>query len=294
MPRINESVIGDDWKSTVKKNELVTREPINYTPQDGISSDTPEGNLSTSVDESGGVVESPTPPPDIKPSNNPDVDNILNTMKKKGYKILTRPYEMNIVGVRRQYEGQKYSNQFKDDLFVIYKVDASEKWVIRKYNISTMPGFYYGKNGGPLGFTVNKSGTGPYRFQPGTINVKQSNKMQSKKGIGIMMEAQYIGAYKLGAYHNKPALINFGKLKFYRDKSDSEFIKYTSDNGRGVTGMHLHLGFPGGTSVNNWSEGCQVFSNEKQLIEFASLCKEHVNRYGNRFNYTLLLERDLN
>jgi hypothetical protein len=294
MPRINESVIGDDWKSTVKQNDLVTRESIDYASQDGISSDTPVGNLSTSVDESGGIAgESPTPPPDIQPSNNPDVDSILNTMKKKGYKILTRPYEMNIVGIRRQYEGQKYSNQFRDDLCVIYKVDASEKWVIRKYNISTMPGFYYGKNSGS-DFIRNKSGQGQYRYQPGTINVKQSNKMQKRGGVGIMMEAQYIGAYELGTYQNKPALRNVGRLKFYRDKSDSEFIKYTSDDGRGVTGMHLHLGFPGGSSVDNWSEGCQVFASEKQLNEFASLCREHVNRYGNRFNYTLLLDRDVN
>ena len=293
MPRINKSVVGDDWKSTVTTNDLASSEAIDYTPQDGISTDTPPGDLSTGVDSTGGVTDSP-PPQDIQPSNNPDIDSILNTMKRKGYRILTRPYELNIVGIRRQYEGQKYSNQFKDDLCVIYKVDTTEKWVVRKFNISTMPGFYYGKNGGPLGFSVNKSGTGPYKFQSGTINVKQSNKMQSRGGVGIMMEAQYIGAYQLGTYQSEPALRNIGTLKFYRDKSDGEFIKYTSDNGRGVTGMHLHLGFPGGSSVNNWSEGCQVFANKKQLNEFASICKEHVNRYGNRFNYTLLLERDIN
>jgi hypothetical protein len=57
--------------------------------------------------------------------------------------------------------------------------------------------------------------------------------------------------------------------------------------------MLIHVGTPGGTNVDNWSEGCQVFANIDELNKFFGLCQEHKNRYGNKFHYTLMLERDL-
>lgn len=278
--------LGDSWKSTVNRNPI-SFEPITFNPQPGISTDTPVSDkpLTPYVDSNGSQVNpqagnNVTPP--ITPSNNPDVDVILKTMTRKGYKILTRPYEVNIVGIRRQYEGNTYTNSFKDDLYAIYKVDATDKWVIHKYKISTMPGFYKG---------VEVSG----HFKPnasGTINVKQSNMMLGRGGMGILMEAQYLNIYRLGTHLGAPAMITTGPQKFYRDSSPGNVIKYTG-KGTGWAGMFIHKGYPGGGSVNNWSEGCQVFSTGGELSQFFQVCENHKSRYGNSFNYTLMLERDL-
>ena len=306
--RINNPQLGDSWKSTVQENELATQEPVDYKPQDGISTDTPSptsGDLTTSSNPDTGsqnennIASDPGP---IQPSNNPDVNVILATMKQKNYVILNKPYQMNIVGIRRQYEGMKYSNAFKDDLYLIFKIDSSEKWEIKKYAISTMPGYYKAvevqtKEG-------KKMKNAGYKLKPGesftgntpngeAIDVKSTSIMQGRGGAGILMNAQYIDIYEISEHSGKPAMKTGGrKQKAYRDKSPGDTIKYTSQN-EGNFAMYIHRGYAGGVSVNNWSEGCQVFSKESELQDFFKWCNMHKDKYGNRFNYTLMLERDL-
>lgn len=286
--RITNSQIGDSWKSTVHKNEMVN-EKIDYKSKDGISSDVPSGELSTYMDsvsdtkiinpQSGNSI---TPP--ITPSNNPDVDRILSLMSSKNYVILNRPYEVNIVGIRRQYEGMKYSNSFMDDLYVIYKTDSSNMWNINKFKISTMPGFYVGTETGNK-FIPDYSGKSK-------VNIKQSKMMLNRGGIGILMEAQYLKIYTIGSHLGSPAMITTGPQKFYRDSSPGNTIKYTN-SGSAWAGMFIHKGFPGGSAIYNWSEGCQIFSSESELNKFFEICNNHKNKYGNSFNYTLMLDKEL-
>ena len=288
--RVCDGQIGDTWKSTVKPNESTTKEATDFKPQSGNSTDTPDGQL-TPYTDSNGAVQNPaenTPPPPVTPSSNPDVNKIITGMQKKGYKIMTRPYECNIVGIRRQYEGQKYSNAFKDDLFLFFKTDNTDKWETYKFKITTMPGFYsaYEKDGKPK---VDKTGKSP--------NVKQLPLMLKRgtppnNGQGILMEAQYLNIYSIGEHCDAPAMKTLGEQMFYRDNSPGDVIKYTG-KGKGYAGMLIHRGYPGGATVNNWSEGCQVFSTEGELTKFFNLCQEHKNKYGNKFHYTLMLERDL-
>jgi hypothetical protein len=285
--RIADGQLGDAWKSTVTDNTHTKREPIDYKSVKGNSTDTPAGDQSTYVDEKGNVVDPSVNLPknqSIEPTNNPDVDKIINTMIKKGYKIFTRPYEANIVAIRRQYEGQKYSNAFKDDLYLIFKIDNTENWEIYKFKISTMPGFYQ----------VDENGK---KNKNGKFNIKQSAKMLGRgkapnNGIGILKEAQYINLYKIDKHIGAPAMKTLGNQLFYRDNSPGDTIKYTGE-GVGFAAMYIHKGYPGGSEVSNWSEGCCVFSNATQLEKFFSLCEEHKNRYGNVFSYSLMLERDL-
>lgn len=288
--RIADGQIGDGWKSTVKENEQLSKEPVDFKSQSGNSTDTPDGQLTSYIDENGNVqnpAENTTPGP-ITPSSNPDVNRIISAMQKKGYKIMTRPYECNIVGIRRQYEGQKYSNAFKDDLFLFFKVDNTDRWETYKFKISTMPGYYsaFEKDGD---IKVDKTGKSP--------NIKQSPIMLKRgtppnNGQGILMEAQYLNIFAIGQHSGAPAMKALGPQKFYRDNSPGDIIKYTG-RGQGYAGMLIHRGYPGGTAVNNWSEGCQVFAKESELMKFFSLCEKHKNTYGNKFHYTLMLERDL-
>ena len=286
--RICEPQIGDKWKSTVKTNDIVDKEPVDFKSQSGNSTDNPPGTLTTSVDSNGNVQgDNITSAPPITPSNNPDVNKIITAMQKKNYTILTRPYEMNIVGIRKQYEGMKYSNAFKDKLYLVYKTDTTDAWAINNFTITTMPGFYIGNENGNK-FIGNKKGT---------INVKQSKMMLSRgtapnNGMGIMMEAQYLNIYAIGEHCGAAAMKTLGPQKFYRDNSPGDTIKYTGQ-GTGVAGMLIHKGYPGGYAVDNWSEGCQVFSREEELNKFFSLCEEHRKLYGNKFHYTLMLEKDL-
>lgn len=128
-------------------------------------------------------------------------------------------------------------------------------------------------------------------------NVKQSSVMLSRgtppnNGMGILMEAQYLNIYQIGEHCGAPVMKTLGEQKFYRDNSVGDVIKYTGQ-GKGYAGMLIHRGYPGGSAVNNWSEGCQVFSSEAELKKFFEICEEHRKRYGNKFHYTLMLERDL-
>lgn len=285
--RIADGQIGDKWVSTVGPNKNTTSDPINYKAKDGNSTDTPDGDLTTHVDENGNVITGTDQSSEVGRSDNPDVQKIIAAMQKKGYKILTKPYEMNIVAIRRQYEGMLYSNSFKDDLHLIYKTDDSNNWVITKYKISTMPGFYKAKE-------VNGK---PRHDESSNLNVKQLPLMLKRgtapnNGQGILMEAQYLNIYEIGEHIGTKAMKSKGPQKFYRDNSPGNVIKYTG-KGEGYAGMLIHRGYPGGSAVNNFSEGCQIFSNSNDLNSFFDLCEKHKSRYGNNFNYTLMLERDL-
>jgi len=265
--RIANGQIGDAWKSTVKGNETSSSQSIDYRAKDGLATDTPTGQLST-VSTENGVVNVAADPGPINPSTNKDAIRIIETMKKKGYKILTRPYEMNIVGIRRQYEGMNYSNKFVDSMYLIFKTDDSDKWEIKQYPCSTIPGYYPGSKA----YLIKEFG-----------------------GVGILKPAQYLNTYAIGVYSAKqpaPAMVTLGTQKAYRDKTTGPKITYSSEN-EGYFGMFVHRGYPGGVSVDSWSAGCQVFSKEAHLMDFFKYCNMHKDKYKNVFNYTLMEERDL-
>jgi len=317
--RITDSQIGDSWTSTKSENVVSTdgvttggaptSESVDYTPTDGNSTDKPvpeSGDLTTSSDTLGTLNKNniATDPGKIQPSNNKDVDRILNTMKKKKYAILSRPYEVNIVGIRKQYEGERYSNAFKDDLYLLFKTDDTDKWEIKKYPISTMPGYYQALE--VKTSEGHKFRLAGYRLKPGesfigntkdgkAIDIKSTSEMQRRGGMGILKPAQYLDAYYINRFCGDKAMWTKGAQMFYRDTSKGPIIKYTSE-GAGGAGMFIHAGYfqsyPSIT-VDNWSEGCQVFSKKVDLDDFFKWCEIHKSKYGDAFNYTLMLERDL-
>jgi hypothetical protein len=276
--RVNIPQLGDSATG------FATTESVDYVPMSGVSTDTPDGQLTTSSNSQGQIEQFPDAQPIMIPSDNPDISRILAAMKKKGYTIFTRPYELNIIGVRNQYQGERYSNAFKDEIYAIYKTDNTDNWIINRFRCSTMPGYYSAKvvNG-----KLQKDSTGQ------SPSVKESSVMQSRGGMGILMEGQYINLYEIGSHSGRPALVTGGRpQKFYRDNSKGDIIKFTS-SGQGSVGMYIHRGFPGGIAVNNWSEGCQVIPSQNEINKLFSLCEKHRSLYGNRFSYTLVTGRDL-
>jgi hypothetical protein len=159
---VTEGTKGDKWASTVEDNKLTTKEEVKFKPVEGPSNatfDKPPVNAQTPVAKEDlkpdttvntgvtpisltpSVSETTPDGPIVEGERNPDVDVLIQLLKNKNYKIYDRPYEMNIVSVRNQClsKGQNYTNDFCDDIYIFYR-DELNKWHIKKYKYSTMPG----------------------------------------------------------------------------------------------------------------------------------------------------------
>lgn len=295
---------GDKWKSTVEENEVT----VNYyvPPPRPVQPDAePEGR--TTTDENLG--ESPAnnieqdPGEPIGDTAPIEIAAILKHMQNNNMVIYQDPYKMNIVGVRNHYPGQNYSNKFIDKIYLIYKETRDGDWKYQSHPISTMPGVY---------FTVKEkhftdgNGNVKYpalaKYNNKKITMKKYCSIIRKKGVGILMEGQYVNLYEIGKHCGAKAMKNRagedGNQYAYRDQDwDNELsITYSSSKDKGWHAMYIHKGYSGtgvGKTVGNWSEGCQVFNSEKDLNSFFDKCEIHKGKYGNVFTYTLMTGRDV-
>jgi len=277
--RIQDGQIGDKWKTTKTGVSDFSggndSEPIDFGPKAAIA---PEGNLteaSGSQDPNQPDTEQREIPPASSESND-DGLYILLQLKRLNYEIYSRPYEMNIVGIRYQNSGDPYSNKFIDRLYLIYKNDQGSlkaHW----YPISTVPGKY--------GSSKSK-----------TLH-KDLPKMKERGGLGILQPAQYKNSWTISDYHGEKCL-RPGKQKFYRDTNTGvDKITY-SKSGEGNAGMLIHKAFNRNQGkntygVNNWSEGCQVIQSPTDLDQIFGLLEKHKMKYGNRFTYTLITKNNV-
>ena len=178
LDRISEAQIGDKWQSTVEENKITKKEAVNFTPVDGASSttfDKPDANASITPSAS-----------ELAPKvgdEHPDVAVILEILSSKNYKIYTQPYEMNILAVRNQCikSGDKYTDEFVDKLYLMYKDDA-DKWLLKSYVFSTVPGSE---------FEVTENWIRGKKFDTKTLEY-----WDSKKGTKITLKDFYKGPIK--------------------------------------------------------------------------------------------------
>lgn len=280
--------LGDSWKSTKFPNYVYFDNVQDYSPKYGTGEETPTStynndDVSLSTNDSNQNIESVV---DAQPIGeiNPDVQKILDAMSSKNYQIIDKPYYLNIVSIRYQYEGDVYSNQFKDRMWAIWKNNEG-LWEFNSWSISTIPGLYMNKKNG--------------------LKMKTWCKSNRPKGLGILVPAQYQNIYKffeseepknLSKVKARPTFRSIDKQLAYRDKSfDSDIISYSNKDlpEKGNHGMFIHRGFPGGSLVNNWSEGCQVFSREADYDQLCELARNHIKIYGNSFDYTLMTSKDV-
>jgi hypothetical protein len=302
VDRIANGQVGDAWKSTVKDNP-VTVEEIDFKPSDSNSTETPS--------ETGSGTET-------QKSLDKLVEQIVEAMKVKKYIIYEEPYKLNIVGIRKQYEGDNYSNVFKDDLVVFYKNDKTE-WEKKKYKFSTMPGFYSGEEkeikktdtGANLseeakklleainqdfgGFIFLETGK---VFSDGSvakdlITIKQSKKLE--KGLQILRPCQLIDTYTLDKFRENDALISDKPQPIFLDKTPEKKITYSAGltTPEWTTDIFITRADVNTINVSDWSRGSQIFDTHAAADEFFELCKKHKEKYTNSFTYTLIEERDL-
>lgn len=290
IERASDGQLGDKWSSTVKENELTTSESTDYRDR-GLGA--PDGQLTPSSNP-----DSPVPirsdseianeePPEGDVS--PDIEVLLEVLRHKKYKIFTRPYEVNSIGVRYQYPGQEYSDKFKDRMYALWK-DKNGQWKMKYWAISTIPGKLPSKSDRAKYKTL-KDAVGPGRG-----------------GLGILKPAQFIDVfymdYHKGSSKDARAMKTKGKQLCYRDTNyGSAKITYSSEDKSNKSGganfaMYIHKAYSSGAGKNtygvqSWSEGCQVFQDPKCLNQYFDLCEVHKGKYGNSFSYSLITSNDV-
>jgi hypothetical protein len=186
------------------------------------------------------------------------LSKIKGILRSKGYEIFTRPYELNIVGIR---ETSTISNRFDDEIHVFYKV-APLKWNYHVYKATTDPGTFWLKN--PM--------------QP--------------QGTAILTQGQYRDAYSIGLHQGKyKALVQIKPITVIRDYDRT--ARFDFMNGKKETGMfgiNIHHASSNGITkqVDKYSAGCQVFASINEFNEFMALAERHMKLHGNHFTYTLI------
>jgi hypothetical protein len=191
------------------------------------------------------------------------LNRLLSILHRRNYIVYTRPYELNIIGLR---SANTKANRFDDEIHVLYKNNIGI-WNHHVFNATTDPGTYWLMN--PM--------------QP--------------QGTAILAQGQYVHAYELGLHRGQYlALVQRLPVIIIRDYDRNAILDFRNGiKAKGNFGINIHRAmFHGDTlHVDNWSAGCQVFENGEDYIKFMQLCNRHRNLYDNRFTYTLIDFREI-
>ena len=186
------------------------------------------------------------------------LQKIKAILRHKKFTLYTRPYELNIVGLRSK---STMPNRFDDELHVFYKVSALN-WQYHIFKATT---------------------------DPGTFWLRQPMQAQ---GTAILAEGQYKDSYVLGLHRGKYlALVQYKPISIIRDYNRDAVLDF--NNGTKTTGMYginIHRANRVGETkiVDKNSAGCQVFENASDFNFFIQLCQKHKSLYGNLFTYSLI------
>jgi hypothetical protein len=186
------------------------------------------------------------------------LSRIKQMFKDKGYVLYTKPYQLNIVGLRSV---DTNANRFDDEIHVFYKLPDG-KWGYHIYQATTDPGTYW------------------------------LNNPSYPEGTAILTQGQNVNAYAIGKHKGLyTALVQVKPVTVIRDYDRNAILDF--NNGikeNGLFGINIHRAESVGTTqyINKYSAGCQVFQNANHFDEFMKLCEIHKSLYGNAFTYTLI------
>lgn len=306
LDRIAEGQKGDTWQSTVKPNEITSKEAVPFTPTEGSSNttfDQPKTDAPISATQS-----KPQTEPKPLPSENPDVAILIKLLENKRYKLYQGINEVNIVAVRNQCIsiGDKYTDTFSDKIYIMFK-KPDLTWEIKHYMFSTVPGLKFTITEG----LIKSKNVPQWRDRVGkSIFMKDYLRdfstlgdRKSSFGLSILVPSQYIDTFYISQFFGEKAMlvINGAKQLVWNDNNYQEVDKFYPRNFTAPAtitqnisdlGLKIHKGYPGGKNVGNWSFGSQVFSSAQDLNEFFKFCEQHKSKYGNKFTYTLVTKND--
>ena len=206
---------------------------------------------------------------------------LMDVMKGKNYTIYTENYQLNIVGIRRIVPTDM--NMFDDLITVFFTVpsivpwrqtDVTELfedkiskriWVFNQFPATTEPGKPFLLN------PVNPAGT------------------------AILCEGQYIDVYKRDLHNNKYLALcqRLGEVEVWRDDDKDTEYDFKKKQ-KGFFGINIHRASQ--WKLLRWidknSAGCQVIQNNKHFDLMMNWTKIHEDKFGNKFSYTLINEKD--
>jgi len=196
--------------------------------------------------------------------NRVKIGRILAMLRKKKYQIFTKPYMLNIIGVRKD---NTQKDKFDDVMYVIWKT-KSNIWKGKEYKITT---------------------------DPSTIYLKREN-----KGTAILPQGQYIDKWTIRKHDGRYYALGQGrgsgdKICVYRDYNRDNVLDLNTKKDCGNFGINIHRAIEGGaddgkgntSTIGEYSAGCQVFQNSYCFAEFLEMAYKQKDLYGNKFSYTL-------
>lgn len=189
------------------------------------------------------------------------LSEIQDILRQNGFAQFSRPYELNIIGIRSD---AVQADRF-DDFITVHFRQPDGNWRLYSYAATTDPGTYWLEN--PL----------------------------NPQGTAILKEGQYLNSYCLGLHRGiYKALVQQNPVTVMRDYDRNAVLDFA--NGTAFTGMfgiNIHRATQSGTTryVDRHSAGCQVFADASDFEQFLLLCERHRQLYGNVFTYTLLDQR---
>ena len=194
-----------------------------------------------------------------------EIRTLLGVLKSKGYRIYSKPYELNIVG--RRTDNTK-ANSFDDFIYIFYK-NNDDDWEGYKAKATTDAGTYW------------------------------LEKPIQSKGTALLKGGQYVDTYKIDLHNGKYYALTqrLNPVVVIRDYDRNNVLDF--NNGKEETGMfgiNIHRASLVGTTkfIDKYSAGCQVFSNIDDFNKFMEMAYKQKDLYGNKFTYTLIDERTYN
>lgn len=191
------------------------------------------------------------------------LSQVIATAKSKGYLIDTRPYALNIIGVRNS----NATDQTTFDDSIAY--------------------FYYNDNGVVIGKVAPATTDPSAFFLQNPIN---------PQGTGILKSGQYVNAYSIGLHRGKyEAVVQTKPVTTIRDSDRNALINYFAPTTKGLYGINIHHATVGKANtrlIDKDSAGCQVFRDISDFDQMMQYAKVSSQKYGNNFTYTLIDERD--
>jgi hypothetical protein len=196
-------------------------------------------------------------------------EEIAVTMQLKGFPVHSHkePWMLNIIGIRSNDQ----TPETFDDAIIFFRYDGL-KWDWMQCDGTTDPGLYYLKN--------------PLRSD-GTI---------------IMMPGHYPNLYKRGHHKSEEAFRQIGSAMYIRDNNKDGYLDLALMNVPGkpfvadnvYTNLHdAHEQYKL-EKIGKYSAGCQVVADSDEFDIALSWGNDQVKHCGvNKFNYTLLLESEL-
>ncbi len=204
-----------------------------------------------------------------------EVEQLLSVYEDKGYQINEKPYQINMLGIRRD---DIFDNMFSDR-FVIFWKNGEMAWEKKEFEWTTLPG------------TKGQGGV----FNPLTV--------AGMTGVAVLKEGQYLDTWRFydtyTGWLRYPYFQQEKKVKIYRDSNRDTIVDYEMPEQEGWYGINIHRMSGNGQNqryVNStyvtWSLGCQG-APEPIFMEVVELARACAKTHGNLFTYTLIHKKDL-